>query len=67
MPTVSFISPDDIRKGFSKAMSDMYRAEVPLYGALMELVAEINRGVLDADPRLAQHLQRTGELQRRDM
>jgi uncharacterized glyoxalase superfamily metalloenzyme YdcJ len=29
MPTVSFISPDDIRKGFSKAMSDMYRAEVP--------------------------------------
>ena len=67
MPTVSFISPDDIRKGFSKAMSDMYRAEVPLYGALMELVAEINRGVLDADPRLAQHLQRTGELQRLDM
>ena len=39
MPTVSFISPDDIRKGFSKAMSDMYRDEVPLYGALMELVA----------------------------
>jgi len=48
MPSTAFISPDDIRKGFSKAMSDMYRDEVPLYGALMELVADINRRMLDA-------------------
>ena len=67
MPSTAFISPDDIRKGFSKAMSDMYRDEVPLYGALMELVADINRRVLDADPSLAQQLQRTGEIQRLDM
>ncbi|NVZ96121.1 VOC family protein [Pseudomonas sp. D6002] len=63
MPTVS---PDEIRKGFSKAMSDMYRDEVPLYGALMELVAETNAHVLDTDAGLAHQLQRTGEIQRLD-
>ncbi|NVZ13658.1 MULTISPECIES: VOC family protein [unclassified Pseudomonas] len=63
MPTVS---PDEIRKGFSKAMSDMYRDEVPLYGALMELVAETNAHVLDTDAGLTHQLQRTGEIQRLD-
>ena len=42
MPSTAHVSPDQIRRGFSKAMSDMYRDEVPLYGALMELVAETN-------------------------
>lgn len=63
MPTVS---PDEIRKGFSKAMSDMYRDEVPLYGALMELVAETNARVLETDTALAHQLKRTGEIQRLD-
>jgi uncharacterized glyoxalase superfamily metalloenzyme YdcJ len=67
MPTARHVSPDDIRKGFSKAMSDMYRDEVPLYGALMELVAETNARVLNTDAGLAHHLQRTGEIQRLDM
>ncbi|NVZ81280.1 MULTISPECIES: 2-oxoadipate dioxygenase/decarboxylase HglS [Pseudomonas] len=67
MPTVRPVSPDEIRKGFSKAMSDMYRDEVPLYGALMELVAETNARVLETDPGLAHQLQRTGEIQRLDM
>ena len=67
MPTAAHISPDEIRKGFSKAMSDMYRDEVPLYGALMELVAETNTRVLDSEPGLAQQLQRTGEIQRLDL
>jgi len=67
MHTTAHVSPDEIRKGFSKAMSDMYRDEVPLYGALMTLVAEINARVLDSDPGLAQQLQRTGEIQRLDM
>ena len=67
MPTAAHVSPDEIRKGFSKAMSDMYRDEVPLYGALMELVAQTNARVLDSDPDLARHLQRTGETQRLDM
>ena len=66
MPTTAHVCPDEIRKGFSMAMSDMYRDEVPLYGALMELVAETNTRVLDTEPGLAQHLQRTGEIQRLD-
>lgn len=66
MPATAYVSPDEIRKGFSKAMSDMYREEVPLYGALMELVAETNTRVLDSEPDLAQQLRRTGEIQRLD-
>ncbi|MDT3233017.1 2-oxoadipate dioxygenase/decarboxylase HglS [Pseudomonas sp. rhizo25] len=66
MHATAHVSPDEIRKGFSKAMSDMYRDEVPLYGALLELVAETNTSVLDHEPRLAQQLQRTGEIQRLD-
>ncbi|QXH78285.1 2-oxoadipate dioxygenase/decarboxylase HglS [Pseudomonas salmasensis] len=67
MHATAHVSPDEIRKGFSKAMSDMYRDEVPLYGALLELVAETNARVLDSEPALAHHLQRTGEIQRLDM
>ncbi len=67
MSASAHVSPDEIRKGFSKAMSEMYRAEVPLYGALMELVAQVNTQTLEADPLLAQHLQRTGEMQRLEM
>ena len=64
MPSAAYVSPDEIRKDFSRAMSDMYRDEVPLYGALMELVAETNMRVLDSDSGLAQQLQRTGEIER---
>ncbi|MCF4992802.1 DUF1338 family protein [Pseudomonas gessardii] len=66
MPTPRLISPDAIRKDFSRAMSDMYREEVPLYGALLELVADTNARVLASDPALARQLQRTGEIQRLD-
>lgn len=45
--TASFTSPSQIRAQFSRAMSDMYRAEVPQYGTLMELVADVNAGVID--------------------
>ena len=64
MPSAAYVSPDEIRKDFSRAMSDMYRDEVPLYGALMELVAETNTRVLGGDSRLAKQLQRTGEMER---
>ena len=64
MPSAAYVSPDEIRKDFSRAMSDMYRDEVPLYGALMELVAETNTRVLESDSGLAQQLQRTGEIER---
>ncbi len=48
-----FVSPDDIRSLFAQAMSTMYRTEVPLYGTLVDLVAEINDAVLTAHPALA--------------
>ncbi|AZF58138.1 VOC family protein [Pseudomonas sp. R11-23-07] len=67
MPGTAHISPDEIRKGFSRAMSDMYRDEVPLYGALMSLVAQTNAQVLERNPGLAEHLRRTGEIERLDM
>jgi uncharacterized glyoxalase superfamily metalloenzyme YdcJ len=63
----SFVSPDLIRQRFSKAMSDMYREEVPLYGALMELVEQTNRHVLDSDPQVARQLNNTGEIERLDL
>jgi uncharacterized glyoxalase superfamily metalloenzyme YdcJ len=63
----NFVSPDLIRQRFSKAMSDMYREEVPLYGALMELVEQTNRQVLDSDPQIARHLNGTGEIERLDL
>ncbi|MEX5593935.1 2-oxoadipate dioxygenase/decarboxylase HglS [Pseudomonas orientalis] len=67
MHATAHVSPDEIRKGFSKAMSDMYRDEVPLYGALLELVAQTNAHVLESDRGLAEHLHRTGEIQRLGM
>lgn len=63
----SFVSPDSIRSWFSRAMSDMYKSEVPLYESLMDLVAQVNAATLEARPELAQQLQRTGELERLDV
>lgn len=63
----NFVSPDLIRQRFSKAMSDMYRAEVPLYGALLQLVEQTNRHVLDSDPQIGRQLQATGEIERLDV
>jgi uncharacterized glyoxalase superfamily metalloenzyme YdcJ len=49
MSPTPFISPDAIRAAFSAAMSAMYRDEVPAYGTLMALVADVNEATLD-DP-----------------
>ncbi|KAB7768084.1 2-oxoadipate dioxygenase/decarboxylase HglS [Xanthomonas maliensis] len=62
-----FVSPDQIRSLFAQAMSDMYRAEVPLYGDLMALVAQVNAQTLQADPALAERLQRNDERARLDL
>jgi uncharacterized glyoxalase superfamily metalloenzyme YdcJ len=37
------ITADDIREHFSQAMSAMYQQEVPQYGTLLELVADVWR------------------------
>jgi uncharacterized glyoxalase superfamily metalloenzyme YdcJ len=60
------VSPDQIRARFSRAMSAMYQEEVPLYGELLALVAEVNQAVLAYDPALADGLRRSGDLQRLD-
>jgi len=62
-----FLNPDDIRSLFSQAMSDMYRAEVPQYGALIDLVREVNDATLAADPALQARLEAAGELDRLDV
>ncbi|WOB51813.1 VOC family protein [Xanthomonas hydrangeae] len=62
-----FVSPDHIRSLFAQAMSAMYRAEVPLYGELMTLVAQVNADTLSADPALAARLQRNDERARLDL
>ncbi|MDO9638364.1 MAG: VOC family protein [Pseudotabrizicola sp.] len=63
-PISSPLSPDQIRARFSSAMSAMYRDEVPAYGTLLTLVAEVNREVLAREPALAATLAATDQLQR---
>lgn len=64
MTDAAFVSSDDIRDRFSKAMSAMYQREVPQYGALLELVAAINADTLAAQPALQEQLAASGELHR---
>ncbi|MFM2085964.1 MAG: hypothetical protein RLZZ237_833, partial [Pseudomonadota bacterium] len=56
-----YVHPDDIRSQFSQAMSAMYRAEVPQYGSLLELVADSNADVLAQNAGLQALLERRGE------
>ena len=49
MTAAAFVSADAIRAMFSRAMSAMYKSEVPQYRALAELVARLNREALNAD------------------
>ena len=62
-----FVSTNDIRTRFSRAMSEMYRKEVPQYGTLIDLVADVNAVALQADPELRQRMARSGELERLDV
>jgi uncharacterized glyoxalase superfamily metalloenzyme YdcJ len=60
----NFMAADDVRTAFFAAMSRMYRTEVPLYGDLLDIVDDVNRRVLSADPDLEADLRRRGELHR---
>ena len=66
-PDKGFICSDDIRHHFSMAMSAMYQTEVPLYGDLLDLVAEVNTEVLAKHSEIKQQLEHTGEIDRLDM
>ena len=63
----NFVSANDIRSRFSRAMSDMYRTEVPQYGTLIDLVADVNADVLAKNDALREQMQRTGEVDRLDV
>jgi uncharacterized glyoxalase superfamily metalloenzyme YdcJ len=60
----AFVHPDEIRSRFSAALSAMYRAEVPQYGDLLTLVADINAQAIKADASGADRLAASGELAR---
>lgn len=47
-----FVPNDEIRAAFAAAMSSMYRNEVPQYGTLLDLVANVNAAALKAAPSL---------------
>ena len=58
------LSSDEIRTLFSRAMSNMYRAEVPQYGALIDLVAEVNEATRSTNRELDRRLESNAETQR---
>lgn len=64
MSETEFVHPDDIRSRFSAAMSEMYQTEVPAYGTLMKIVADVNDDVLKTDPALRADLEKTDQLSR---
>ena len=51
-----FVAEHQIRNMFSRALSDMYKKEVPLYGDLMDIVSGINQDVLAQNPELESEL-----------
>lgn len=62
--TAAYVTTDHIRDLFSSAMSAMYQTEVPLYGTLLKLVANVNQATLAKQPQLAEQLEVNGELAR---
>ncbi|KXH31265.1 hypothetical protein CSAL01_02862 [Colletotrichum salicis] len=42
-PDANYVDPDTLRTTFALAMSAMYKAEVPLYGDLIQIVQTINK------------------------
>lgn len=50
------VSQTELRARFARALSELYGREVPAYTTLVEVAAEVNRRVLDADPATAQRL-----------
>lgn len=54
--TQDIVPPYEIREKFSRAMSDMYKKEVPLYGDLLEIVRGINAEFMAQNPALEDEL-----------
>lgn len=63
MNSTSFISTNDIRIQFTKAMSDMYQQEVPLYKKLLDLVKNVNQESMKDLPEFSVNQNRLLELE----
>ncbi len=61
---MSHLDPNAIRTLFSRAMSALYRDEVPAYGTLLDLVRKVNDATLQANPADRVRLEKLGELDR---
>lgn len=61
---MDFVEQNTIRTLFSRAMSDMYKQEVPQYQTLIEIVESVNAKTLSEDPSLLSLLKETNELNR---
>ena len=64
MTVAERIDCNALRARFARALSRMYRAEVPAYGTLVSLVEDVNAATLDRDRSLAERLRATGGLDR---
>lgn len=62
--TTAFLSADDIRTMFSRALSEMYQSEAPRYRAMSDLVADVNARALAENPDLERALVDKGDLDR---
>lgn len=64
MSELQLIDQNILRAKFSSAMSKMYRDEVPAYGTLMDLVADVNAQKFRSDTALTHSLMATDGLTR---
>lgn len=61
---MNFVTVDETRLAFSRAMSAMYAQEVPAYETLLKLVEGINAETLKKHPQLRQQLSSSDNLDR---
>lgn len=61
---MNFVTVDETRLAFSRAMSAMYAEEVPAYETLLNMVADINAETLKKQPQLKQQLSTSDNLNR---
>ncbi|MGB7756431.1 MAG: VOC family protein [Salinisphaera sp.] len=64
MSAEPFASAASIRDRFAAAMSAMYQREVPQYGTLLDLVADINEKTLADHPALREQMAAANDLER---
>lgn len=60
------VSSDVIRATFARALSDMYKREMPRYRVMGDVVAKINRDALSANVALEHELRENGEFDQLD-